>query len=107
MAGKKDAAWWRDYRARKEGAAVGDHLQPPAQPPATPKPLDRSKLPFMFAPDDDCGRCGHDRQGYHLGVCTMPVAPRRRCGCEVFITTTDIRREHLDTFGLGEDSDPF
>lgn len=45
-------------------------------------PVDMSTLPFLRAPDDDCPRCGHDRQSYHLGaLCTFLVAPRSRCGC--------------------------
>lgn len=50
----------------------------------------RPKPPFLAAPDDDCGACGHDRQMYHLdGVCRMPTGPRARCGCPAFVDPSE------------------
>ena len=50
----------------------------------------RKSLPFLVAPDDDCGACGHDRHTYHTdGSCRMPIAPKRRCGCPAYVPALD------------------
>ena len=111
MPGKKDAAWWREYRARKRPAAP-EAARPETTTPRVPLPphmdvagfcqRDGLKWPctaallappeviqprpsFLAAPIDECAACGHDRQSFHLaGPCQAP-AGRRRCGCEPFV----------------------
>lgn len=103
MAGKKDAAWWREYRARKAGIAAAvqstggsqdaaplgvaatDHggAERTASNRATNTGY-RSARPFrLAAPDDDCIACDHDRN-LHLGA-DGPVPCRfGGCRCAVF-----------------------
>ena len=89
------AAYQRDYRARKKREAEEQGLielrrEEPKTPVQDMSPPRRS-LPFLVAPDDDCGACGHDRHTYHTdGSCRMPIAPKRRCGCPAYIPALDL-----------------
>ena len=105
MTKEERAAYQRDYRARKKREAeeqglielrreepktpVQDMSRGGAAAPNVSRATSRS-LPFLVAPDDDCGACGHDRHTYHTdGSCRMPIAPKRRCGCPAYIPALD------------------
>lgn len=118
MAGRKDAAWWADYRRRKKEAAQGPHATPWVDTQVDMSTSIAAGLvdlvvthegvidmktghgfirgvnrpAFLAAPDDDCAACHHDRQYYHLtldGKCSYPTGPRTRCGCLVFIDAAE------------------
>jgi hypothetical protein len=109
MPGQKDAAWWKDYRRRKKEAALGSHATPaktdetdtpdmsPTVAADVARETSRPKLPYLVAPDDDCGACHHDRHTYHMGLtgrCTAATGYHQRCDCPAYVEPLDL----LDPF---------
>lgn len=67
------------------------YLAKPSAPTSLP-PLNKAKLPWLYAPDDDCAHCHHDRQQYHSveGVsCRFPTGGGKVCGCRRFRPSTE------------------
>lgn len=106
MPQQKDAAWWREYRARRRaqhealdretmpsvgrqdaaplGVAAADEAGPRGLPQADDEYRLSSRPTFLAAPDDDCV-CGHDRHAYHLGGGCNAYVGRKRCPCSGFM----------------------